>query len=874
MTTIIHITANIKTQRQVREALENSYTLVSVADAPTAIQYCAMIHPDLIVIDARMPDVLQLSARLTMFMPTTPMLMLGHPTAPAAAPAGHDPVFEWSGVPLDLQRQVELILAQGAAGSPPASKLESQIAALSEANQRLASLNAVSALIGTSLDLEHLTDEILRQIEKTVDFDSATLFLLKGSVLEAAASRGLHTYRRGLNVFTRSDNNSAWQVVKNKLPLVINDVTQSKLWQPTPELDRVRAWLGVPLIYKDRVVGVLTLDKNERNSFSDADARHVFTLAFQIAIAVENAQLFEEWESQAARLKLINEVNQELTSILDAGSLYRTLAQALADRLEYDRVAIFEMAPTETVFRLRACACGPMAPYAAPEQDFVASREAGLIGEVVRSGRSVLVRDLAEVAVAPVLPGMPVRSVLLMPMFVDNRLEAVVNVESRAPNAFNDHDLWTVSSLATHAAAILENARLYHDIDAYSEKLQRTVLARTQRLQAIKNISQAISQGVGVDELLQVVGQRIRQIFADATDQPLQVVVALLNGSRLTVRNGLADAADAGLSSLPGVTYRLDFGSVVGQVIQHAQSTVRHGVDSRQIFSGQPLPQPQADASLMVVPLITAGKTIGVILVSTPNPAAFDEDDLETLETVAFQVASAIEHARLLRKTREMAIVDERTRLARDMHDGIAQNLAYLLIQVDRCLGLAPAGSKLEQQLESIGGLLEQNIEELRRNIFDLRPVELEGESLVAVLENFVLEFGRRWNLKTECRVDGEIDSVPPAVESTLYRVLQEALSNARRHANCSGVSVKLLVKLPWLILSVADDGQGFEHTLPENALKNQGRGLGLISMRERVESVGGHFEISSAAGRGTRVEAWLPLEPVALEADEQELEQ
>ncbi len=102
-----------------------------------------------------------------------------------------------------------------------------------------------------------------------------------------------------------------------------------------------QSWLGVPLIYKDRVVGVLTLDKNEANAFTDADARYMFTLAYQIAIAVENAQLFQEWENQATRLKLINEMAREITTILDINDLFEALAKVIYDRLRYDRVSVF-----------------------------------------------------------------------------------------------------------------------------------------------------------------------------------------------------------------------------------------------------------------------------------------------------------------------------------------------------------------------------------------------------------------------------------------------------------------------------------------------------------------------------------------------------
>ena len=240
-------------------------------------------------------------------------------------------------------------------------------------------------------------------------------------------------------------------------------------------------------------------------------------------------------------------------------------------------------------------------------------------------------------------------------------------------------------------------------------------------------------------------------------------------------------------------------------------------------------------ASLLMAPLITGGKTTGLIMVESPVTNAFDDGDLETLETLAFQVASAVEHARLSEKTREIAIVEERTRLARDMHDGVAQNLAYLMIQADRCLNMMGDDGKLEKQLEHISAVLKQNIDELRRNIFDLRPVDLEGKSLISILKKFVAEFGRRWNLKTSCTVNQEIIEVAPEVESSLYRILQEALSNARQHAQCTQLAVNLEIENKrWVTLEIKDNGCGFDISqAKQKARRSQRRGLGLTSMRE-----------------------------------------
>lgn len=882
MATILHVNHEDEAQKSIQEELGEQYNWISATDAPTAIQYCAMIQPDLILMDLDLPDVdgRELTLRLKMFMPQTPILNIvsKHSTLklPEVSIAGSDDVIVKPINIQELQHKVQTLLSKtnsldklSAASElldeKVVAQFETQIAALNQANKRLASLNAVSALIGTSLDLQHLMDQILGQIHKTIEFDSATLFLLKGSLLEAAASRGLSEHQRGMNVYTKSERNSAWHVVGNKLPLIINDVQKSDFWEARPELSKVRSWLGVPLIYKDRVVGVLTLDKNEVNGFTDADARYVFTLAYQIAITVENAQLFEEWEDQATRLKLINEISQEITTILDVDNLFDALACALVDRFKYECVAILEVDESHSSLTLRA-SYGEI-PSGLNVGDYRHSTNNSYIGEVVKSGLPVLVNEgYQEGAVMP-MTGEEAKSVVVIPIFVDNQVGAVIYIDSNQPNEFSDQDLWTLSSLANQAATVIENAQLYH-------KLERLVEARTQRLQAIRKISQVVSQGLDVNELQAVVGRGISQIFTPFhSDDHVQVSIGLINGSKLSVRkiykHALANGnEEQGSLSLPDAIFKVNYSSPAEEVIRQSKPIILTNVDLQSICSEIYAEESKRNNSIMIAPLVTAGKTIGIILVESQWRNAFDESDLETLETLAFQVATAIEHARLLRKTREMAIVDERTRLARDMHDGVAQNLAYLLIQVDRCLNMVDEDSKLAKQLDLVSVLLTQNMEEIRRNIFDLRPVELEGKSILEVLEKFVAEFGRRWNLRTSCTIVGEVKDVPTEVESSLYRILQETLSNIRQHANCTEVAVKLSVDDEQAItLEIVDNGQGFDLGQARNTNRrvHGGKGIGLTSMRERAENVGGHLTVKSSTGEGTRVLAWLPLHDMDL---------
>ncbi len=851
MATILHIDQNEGGQDLVQSVLGRQHNVVSATDGPTAVQYCAMIQPDLILMHLAVPngEDQELTARLKMFMPRTPILAIGQ-----AHPTGSDRNLNAQRLREFMPDVDELLIEPVKAAELlqriqpflPAPEQLPEINTLNQAYRRLASLNTVSALIGTSLDLEHLTDEILAQIHKTIDFDSATLFLVKGNVLEAAASRGLTGYQRGMYAYSKNKHNSAWRAVRHKLPLIINDVTRSDYWEPRPELDKIRSWLGVPLIYKDRVVGVLTLDKNEPNAFSDADARYVFTLAYQIAIAVENAQLFEEWEEQATRLKLINEVAQEINTFLDVDELFEALAQAIYDRLDYDSVMVFQVDPTRSSLILKAV-MGELLPQAHAGL-YQQQIDLGLIGRAVQSGQPVLANDVLSSGDRVFAGKTDVRSALIVPLSVGTQIEAVICVARDIINGFTDQDLWTLSSLGSQAAIAVKNAWLYRSLDTYSDTLERTIAARTQRLQAIKKISQLVSQGLAVDELLTVARQGIAQIFTSDTLDDIQVTIGLRNGADVALNRVLA--------------IKIEPKTGLGQVITEAKSKLLANVKQQELYSPPPDTEGQTIPSLLMAPLITGGKVIGLIMLESQMEFAFDDSDLEILETVAFQVASAIEHARLLQKTREIAIIEERTRLARDMHDGIAQNLAYLLIQVDRGLNMVDEGSKLEAQLEQISSLLKQNIDELRRNIFDLRPVDLEGKSIFEVLEDLVAEFGRRWNLKTSWRAQGDGTEISPEAESSLYRILQEALSNAQQHAQCTKLRVQLgVVDSRWVSLEIVDNGSGFDvDQIGRGQDRQRGKGLGLISMRERAENVGGEFRVESVPGQGTRIYTRLPL--------------
>ncbi|MBX5476978.1 MAG: sensor histidine kinase [Clostridia bacterium] len=201
---------------------------------------------------------------------------------------------------------------------------------------------------------------------------------------------------------------------------------------------------------------------------------------------------------------------------------------------------------------------------------------------------------------------------------------------------------------------------------------------------------------------------------------------------------------------------------------------------------------------------------------------------------------------------------EERRRLARDIHDGPAQLLANVvfrievsqkLLSIDRDRALA--------ELEQLKTLVRHSLQDVRKIIFDLRPMALDDLGLIPALRGYLSTFGERTGLATDLIVQGTERRVPPAVEVAAFRIAQEALSNAWKHGDATRATVTVRFEPGQLSVAIEDDGAGFNVA---EALQRQG-GFGLLSMRERAGLVGGSLDIVSAPGEGTTVLAVIPLQ-------------
>jgi signal transduction histidine kinase len=256
--------------------------------------------------------------------------------------------------------------------------------------------------------------------------------------------------------------------------------------------------------------------------------------------------------------------------------------------------------------------------------------------------------------------------------------------------------------------------------------------------------------------------------------------------------------------------------------------------------------------SFMGVPIVSRSGIIGAFyLTEKEGTPEFAEDDERLIQMFAAHAAVAIENARLYERSRELSIAEERNRLARELHDSVTQKLFGVVLTAEAAATLVDRDAdSARAQLQRVQDLAKEAMEELRSLIFELRPAALETEGLAITLRKHVDALRRVYRRDVGLRIAGKAE-LPPGTEGEVFRIAQEALANALRHAGASRIDVELDARDGRLRLTVADDGVGFE---TQSAIVRSRR-LGLTSMEERARAVGGTLDIASTPGGGTTVQ-------------------
>ncbi len=425
---------------------------------------------------------------------------------------------------------------------------------------------------------------------------------------------------------------------------------------------------------------------------------------------------------------------------------------------------------------------------------------------------------------------MGTKSILAVPLMTHDRVLAVaVTGTFRDYRAFTQEQIelaWDISKAGT---LLIENAQLYAERLAESQSIQRGISALLQELE--------------LEEVLKIVCTEAQR----------------LTGAQNSAAYLLQDAAWLQLFFSMGdipIHDRIPVEqSLIGMALREGKTQLTNAPDrDERLF------RPSHDIrNLLVAPLIANGRAVGALYAAS-KPSDFNEDDARIVGIFADQAAIAIENARLQERLRQMAALEERERLAREIHDNLAQSLSILKLQASN-VGELLRTAQTEQAQVFLAEMIKTANEahaDAREAIFSLRHGASSAAEFMANLRSLLERYRRTYALDARLVVrDEDLSDLPTNVVVQLSRIIQEALTNMRKHAGASAVTVRLARTDGQLWVTVEDNGLGFD---PGAVKKSEGSGVGLQIMRERTESLGGVLTVDALPGQGTRIVAQIPF--------------
>ncbi len=586
--------------------------------------------------------------------------------------------------------------------------------------------------------------------------------------------------------------------------------------------------------YRRRVAGIkarnreLQLEIEERTS----------------ALALRTRELEErtqELERQDRRLEALYRADEEMYRHLELDQVLKALVDVAVDVCHADKSSALVWDDKSE----RWIICVARGFSAGTIEKLRFRRDEGIIGQIAATGRPLFVADAAadprrahertEAVQAVLAEG--VRSLMQIPILLQGRVFAIINVNFTKPHGFGEDEERLFLALAQRAERAIENARLF-------DAEQR----RAEQFRVIGDVAHDITSLRTVDELLAETARLIRQAF-----HYYHVGFGLIEGDEVVYHSGAGVLADD--PRFQFVPPRLHVG--------------KEGITGWVAATGEPFLVPDVrrepryikmegsqTLSELIVPIKVKDQVIGVLDAQSERIRAFDDTDLAVLQSLALQAGAAIENARLYEQAQQVAVMEERNRLARDLHDAVTQTLFSATLIADAVPGSwekdPEEGRKLLRELRQLS---RGALAEMRTLLLELRPATLTDSDLAALIRQLGEVAAGRAGVPVN--VEASLDcKLPPEVHVALYRIAQEALNNVVKHSRASQVNVSLQSYSTAadghlkesIVLCISDDGRGFDpgQVPPDH--------MGVRIMRERAEAVGAALSVESRPGHGTQV--------------------
>ncbi len=685
-----------------------------------------------------------------------------------------------------------------------------------------------SERVGVDKVLQLIVDSAIELIPKA---KNVILHLLddEKQVLVPRAVAGIREIPKGqLNM--RPGEGVAGQVMATGRVINIADIRTDERFLNQTIPVKFRSLVVAPIKSHEECIGTISIHSDAAHAFNDNEVTLLETLGTQVSIGIDNANLLETTQKNLAEINILYRISQVLATSLDADQLMKNVATLLQQNFEYQNVIIFAVDPESGELIARQ-GSGAIAARLI-KQGYRLPVGAGIAGHVAKTGEPFVTNDVDNEAFHVPHPfSSDIKYELAVPISIENQqVIGVLDIQQTSSLPLARRQLELLSAVADQLAIALNR------IDILGS-LEQRVQQRTHDLVVLYNLITIISENWRLQDLLE-----LSLVLTLETMKADRGIIYLGDGKeppglKPVIQRGFAEGFQITPGSLPD-------DELAGRVFeQHKSLTLDNlaEIPAYAKFKGL--------NSYAGIPIMVRGEMRGVFSLFGNKKGVFGPDEMALLTSIADHLGIGIENSILFEQSRDSAVLEERNRLARNLHDSVTQLLYSLTLMAGSTQKMLERGHDLgaiKNSVARLGDTAQQALKEMRLLLYELRPAVLDSEGLISALQHRIETVEERLGVKVDLQANN-VPELPNNIEDALYHIALEALNNIVKHSGSTMATIRFTKVRGDMVMEISDRGKGFDPNQPH-------KGLGLRNMRERGQMLGGEIFIDSKPGSGTQV--------------------
>lgn len=743
-----------------------------------------------------------------------------------------------------IQRLGSVVTSRRAYTAEEEARRESEL--LYRASEAINAASSYAEIVNAIAQVTDQSHMIMMTLWENFDFENARYFEVVASVGDWAKPVGTR--------YTVEEYPIAHRIPRKGL-VVMEDIANDPRIDPVSAAswlsEGTRARMGVPLTLNNRWMGTLAFFSNVPRIYTSVERRLIGGIGDLVTAAVERMRLKEQTEAARERAEILADVNGLLSQADDEqailAAVQRLVTRYGADytHLAYVRSVDESNEPATVEFvalqtgggRSVDLAYYPKTVYGVDEYPFLRALFANPRELLYVENMTTDPRDDAT-AMHELTKDTPIMATISLPLKSGDHWVGALTFLWRTPQQFTPEVRALFAEVRPTATSVVASRLAY----LAEQRARRETESRARELQTVAQVSATATTRLDLRDLLNNVTALTRESF------DLQQVNVFLpdDGGQTLTLFAVEGADDQPVTLLAETVDLADEGALVALAARERRGRIIN--EPRDVERGD------APCSEMAIPMVLGDRLIGVLYMASSESGRFDDADIQVMGTLSDLIAVAIENARLYEKAQALAVLEERNRLARELHDSVSQALYGIGLgaRTARML-LDRSPERVAEPLDYVLSLAEAGLTEMRALIFQLRPESIENEGLVSALTKQASSLHARHGLHVTIEM-GDEPSLPLEIKQALYLVAREAMHNTVKHAKAKHVVIRLELAPERCVLEVCDDGVGFDTRVPHPGH------YGLETMSERVQHLQGVCSITSAPGNGTAVRVEIPL--------------